>query len=201
MKKICGIYKIINPKGKIYIGQSTNIHNRFNQYRKLWCKDQPLLYNSLIKYGIKNHKYTIIIECNLSKLNDLERFYIEKYKTFNRDYGLNLTNGGTDYFKHSTEVREKMSIAQKGNKKTLGRKQSKEEIKKRILKLTGQKRTPEQRKRISNGLKGRKLSKQHLENIKKGNKLKNAKKVIDTNTNDKNNRMGSIRCNAYLSNR
>ena len=28
MEKICGIYKITNPKGKVYIGQSIDIEKR-----------------------------------------------------------------------------------------------------------------------------------------------------------------------------
>jgi hypothetical protein len=35
-----GIYKIINPKGKTYIGQSINIEKRWNGYKKLHCKGQ-----------------------------------------------------------------------------------------------------------------------------------------------------------------
>ena len=27
-----GIYKIVNPKGRVYIGQSTNLKNREKQY-------------------------------------------------------------------------------------------------------------------------------------------------------------------------
>ncbi len=30
-----GIYKIINPKGKSYIGKSKNIENRWNDYRNI----------------------------------------------------------------------------------------------------------------------------------------------------------------------
>ena len=35
-----GIYKITNPKGKIYIGQSINIENRFKVYKRYNCKGQ-----------------------------------------------------------------------------------------------------------------------------------------------------------------
>jgi hypothetical protein len=32
-----GIYKIINPNGRIYIGQSTNIEVRWSKYKKfIW---------------------------------------------------------------------------------------------------------------------------------------------------------------------
>jgi group I intron endonuclease len=58
-----GIYKITSPSGKIYIGQSTNIENRFNSYRILDCKKQIKLYNSLKKYGWDNHIKEIVEEC------------------------------------------------------------------------------------------------------------------------------------------
>ena len=49
-----GIYKITSPTNKIYIGQSTNIENRWNDYYKMIrCKRQTRLYNSLKKYGFR----------------------------------------------------------------------------------------------------------------------------------------------------
>ena len=47
-----GIYKITNPKGKIYIGQSVNIEKRFSSYKSIRnCHYQIKLFNSLKKYG------------------------------------------------------------------------------------------------------------------------------------------------------
>jgi group I intron endonuclease len=65
-----GIYKIVNPKGKIYIGQSTNIKNRFNQYKMIdkSCIG-PKLLNSLVKYGYENHIINVIEECSLEELD------------------------------------------------------------------------------------------------------------------------------------
>ncbi len=50
-----GIYKIISPNNKIYIGQSVNIEKRWIHYRLLDCKKQPKIYRSILKYGFKNH--------------------------------------------------------------------------------------------------------------------------------------------------
>ena len=110
-----GIYKITNPKGKIYIGQSVNIEKRWNRYKNLNQKDcigQPLIYRSLIKYGVKNHIFEIIELCNKEELNKLESYYIALYNSFNSKCGLNLTSGGTNYL-FSDISRRKMSIAQK----------------------------------------------------------------------------------------
>jgi len=113
-----GIYKITNPKGKIYIGQSVNINKRWNRYRNLIqsdCIGQPLLYRSFIKYGIDNHCFEIIELCNIEKLNEFESKYITLYNSFNTKHGLNLTSGGTNYI-FSDISRKKMSIAQKNKK-------------------------------------------------------------------------------------
>ena len=88
-----GIYKINNPKGKIYIGKSKNIEKRFSSYYKLQhCHQQRKLYNSLKKYGPKNHVFEIIEECFEELLNEREIYYIELYNSLND--GLNLTQGG-----------------------------------------------------------------------------------------------------------
>ena len=57
-----GIYKITNPKGKIYIGQSTNIEDRWEKGHKYNCGSGKKLKNSLNKYGWENHKKEILEE-------------------------------------------------------------------------------------------------------------------------------------------
>ena len=73
-KHMVGIYKITNPKGKVYIGYSKDIENRFKYYKRLNCKGQRKLYNSLKKYGPDNHIFEIVEECNLVDLNLKEIF-------------------------------------------------------------------------------------------------------------------------------
>ena len=70
-----GIYKITSPSNRVYIGQSINIKNRKESYRRLECKKQPKLYNSFQKYGWKQHKFEIIEECNLEQLNERETYW------------------------------------------------------------------------------------------------------------------------------
>jgi len=75
-----GIYKITNPKGKVYIGQSTNIERRFRQYYNIKSsKLQLKLHYSFLKYGIENHNFEIICLCDLKDLNITERYYQETY--------------------------------------------------------------------------------------------------------------------------
>jgi len=93
-KKICGIYKITNPKSKIYIGQAKDCNKRKNHYQVGHCEKQIKLFNSIKKYGWENHKFEIIKRCNKDKLNDLEIYYIKLYNSFNTHQGLNLKTGG-----------------------------------------------------------------------------------------------------------
>ncbi len=83
-----GIYKITNPKGKIYIGQSININKRFQYYKKLHCKKQILIYRSLYKYGVENHIFEIIEECEIEQLNNRERYWQDFYNVLSKN-GLN----------------------------------------------------------------------------------------------------------------
>ena len=79
--RICGIYKITNPNGRIYIGQSINIKWRFSNYRRIdkCVKSSIKLYRSLIKHGSENHKFEIIEECDIDVINERERYWQEFY--------------------------------------------------------------------------------------------------------------------------
>lgn len=88
-----GIYKITNPKGKIYIGKSTNLEKRKKTYSlPSQIKSQPRIYNSLLKYGWKNHIFEIQEECSLEELNDKEIYWINIFNCVKE--GLNLKQGG-----------------------------------------------------------------------------------------------------------
>jgi group I intron endonuclease len=109
MKKI-GIYKITNPKSCIYIGQSANIEFRFENYKKIRCKNQKKLYASFVKYGVENHTFEIIKECEINELNYYERHYQEYYDVLG-EFGLNLklTNVGEKKVIYSQETCKKIS--------------------------------------------------------------------------------------------
>lgn len=80
----CGIYKITSPSNRVYVGQSTNIENRFVQYIGFNCKQQRRLYSSLKKYGWYYHTFEILTLCKECDLNDLEAHYINFYSAHNR---------------------------------------------------------------------------------------------------------------------
>jgi group I intron endonuclease len=113
--KIIGIYKIVSPTGKIYVGQSVNINNRKNKYKNFKCKSQPKIYRSLMKYGWEAHIFEIIEECPESYLDELEFWWKIFYGSV--ENGLNChykdLNGGYK----SKETKQKISKSNKGKHK------------------------------------------------------------------------------------
>jgi group I intron endonuclease len=74
-----GIYKITNPKGKIYIGQSIQIEKRWERYKYNNSNKQTKLYNSFKKYGYENHTFEVLEKCNLEQLNEKETYWKQFY--------------------------------------------------------------------------------------------------------------------------
>lgn len=111
-----GIYKIINPKGNIYIGQSTNLEARRSDYSSKRCKGQVKLYRSIQKYGFESHTFLIIEECEIVQLNDRERYWQDFYEVLGEG-GLNLklTTTSTKSGAHSQETKQKIADALKGH--------------------------------------------------------------------------------------
>jgi len=139
-----GIYKITNPKGKTYIGQSINIDRRWSEYNKM--KKEAIgtkLYNSLKKYGPENHKFEIVEECNIEHLDEKETYWTLQTDSLYPN-GLVLKIGGTYGYmteesknkmkkpKHTTESKEKISKANKGKTKSDSFKSNLSKIKKGI---------------------------------------------------------------------
>lgn len=87
--KICGIYKIVNPTNRIYVGQSNDIKRRIlTYYEPKGGISQVRLKASFNKHGIDLHTFTLIEECEESLLNIRERFWQEHYDVLSKK-GLN----------------------------------------------------------------------------------------------------------------
>lgn len=192
MKKICGIYKIISPTNKIYIGQSKNILYRWRyHYKTLHCVKQSHLYSSLKKYGVDKHVFEIIHECLPEECNELEKYYVNFYDTFNSKTGLNLREGGGNKTKFSEESRNKMKKAAMGNTNRVGKFHTQET--KDIIRegKRGRTATTETRGRMSNSHLGHNVSSETVDKIKLGlEKNKYTKKIINTATQEIFNSMG-----------
>ncbi len=118
MKKICGIYKIVSPTNKIYIGSSNDVQNRVSSYKNLKCKNQRRLYHSLQKYGWDNHLFEIIEECSIENLLDRELYYGTLFNVLNKKCGLNcrLPKYGEGYRYMSEETKRKISDSHIGKR-------------------------------------------------------------------------------------
>ncbi len=102
------IYKITNPKNKIYIGQTRWLKRRINEYKTCTGKKNLLIYNSIQKYGWDAHTFEVIEEVDVTKLDEREIFWINQFDTFwyKNKNGLNLTIGGSGQrspWKHNKE--------------------------------------------------------------------------------------------------
>ena len=92
-----GIYKITNiENGKSYIGKSTNIKKRVADHFKSsigikTIADQAV-HHEIWKTGFWNWTIEPIIYCEKDELNDLEKYYIEFFKS--QEFGYNKNIGG-----------------------------------------------------------------------------------------------------------
>lgn len=92
------IYKLINPKGQVYIGATHSLSKRIKLYKSspISCKNQRNLYSSLSKYGMDKHKVEILYRhpanksLNLDLASIIEQMYIRREYFTNSDNLLNL---------------------------------------------------------------------------------------------------------------
>ena len=94
-----GIYKLTNlDSGKAYIGKSTNIKKRISDHFKSsigikTIADQAV-HHAILETGFWNWSIEYIIYCDKEKLNDLEKYYIDFFKTQEFGYNKNIGGGG-----------------------------------------------------------------------------------------------------------
>ena len=87
---------------------------------------QTKLHRSFIKYGLENHIFEVIEECNIELLNKKERYWQEYYNVLVKDLNCILTKSNDRSGKFSEEIIKKMSLSSMGNKHFLGKKHSQE---------------------------------------------------------------------------
>ncbi|HPI82748.1 MAG TPA: GIY-YIG nuclease family protein [Candidatus Paceibacterota bacterium] len=154
------IYQAISPSGKKYFGQSISSlderktgHYKAAFYKKL---DYPF-YKAIRSYGWDNFEWSIIETCSnsskiqlIKELDEREKFWIEKERTFigkyGDEFGYNLTEGGNSIISEfSIEIKKKISKTLRGrnlNEKT------KKKISESLLKKK-MRRSDETKKKIS----------------------------------------------------
>jgi group I intron endonuclease len=121
-----GIYKIISPEGKVYIGLSKDIDLRWIHYKNSSSmQGNSLLKESFKTLGFNKHTFEIkeLIQYDISLtekqnnkiLRERERYWIDFYQSSN--IGLNQNRGGCGTTKHSPESKQKISEALKNKPK------------------------------------------------------------------------------------
>lgn len=94
-----GIYKITNKiNGKVYVGQSIDIEERWKQHEYKAFNINGNAYNSAIhqafrKYGVENFEYQVIELCSVEELDAKEIYWIDKLDTLSPK-GYNILPGG-----------------------------------------------------------------------------------------------------------
>ena len=84
-----GIYKITNLKnGKVYIGQSQNMYERWNQHRTALKsghhpnRDMQKDWNK----SSRGFRWDVVEYCSLNELNEREKYWIDKYNSIEEGY-------------------------------------------------------------------------------------------------------------------
>ena len=118
------VYKITNKiNNKIYIGltiQGSRTRYLHHLYEARSGSSFPI-HRAIRKYGEDNFEIEVIqVLDSPEELKELEKYYIKEYKTNNRKFGYNMTEGGDGTFGrlYSEETKEKI------RQKALGRKMS-----------------------------------------------------------------------------
>lgn len=166
------IYKITNDINiKVYVGQTwKTVEERFHRHcaEARWynTKKMPIVL-AIKKYGKQHFKIKIIeelINCTQQNLDEKEIFWVKELKTFSPN-GYNL-RAGMGHSVWSDEVKQKISIANKGRKVTA------ETIEKLRISHLGHKMKEESKKKLSMLNKGKSLTAEHKEKIGLSNKGK-----------------------------
>lgn len=112
-----GIYAITNMiNGKIYIGQSVDIKDRFAHHKSMLRHNRhenDYLQKAWNKYGESNFEFKILTECSEEEMDNIERDYIQKYDSMNRDKGYNFESGGSLHKHMSEESKKKCRLQNK----------------------------------------------------------------------------------------
>lgn len=144
-----GIYRIVSPSGKEYIGSAKSFNRRFAKHRHELKKSihhcKPLQ-SAANKYGIGALEFEILLVCKIEDLIFYEQLLIDALKP---RYNMCKKAGSALGLKRSAETCKKLSDA---NKLWV--------------------RTPEIRAAMSAGRKGMKLSEEHRNAIASGNRGK-----------------------------
>lgn len=183
MIKYSGIYKIVNTaNGKIYVGSSIDIKNRWAQHKFSLNKNKhanPILQNAWNKYGKDVFQFSILELVDPLSLTKREQWYIDE---LNPEYNIvTVVESPMLGRTFSDETKRKMSESRTGKGNSFFGKKHSEETKKKLSEWRlGRKFSPhssETKRKMSdsakgsgNGFYGKKHSSASIEKIAKASR-------------------------------
>lgn len=136
------IYKWTNKtNNKSYIGKTARESERVKEHLRDRRYNSPF-HKALDKYGVDNFIYEVLFEfyCNdkqqlTSLLNEKEQYFIQIFKSNNKQFGYNLTDGGDGQlgYKCTEEGRKKRSESKMGEKNPMFNKTWTDEQRKKLM--------------------------------------------------------------------
>lgn len=177
------VYKATSPSGKVYVGITCrDLGVRRIEHRYLArVRSNRHFANALGKYG-RAMKWEVLADevATLEEANRLERAFIAQFRSSDRRFGYNLTEGG-DGVVANAETRAKMSASAKARGVTkrqlanldkargdfwVGRKHSDEAKQKMSASKAGRRISDEWRQKMSEAHQGRVFSDEHKQKIR-----------------------------------
>lgn len=169
-----GIYKIVNTaNGKFYVGSSVQIESRIFQHLGLLRKgkhNNGHMQSAFAIYGEDAFDFALIEACDRCELLAREQYHIDALQP---EYNICKFAGNTLGVLHNDAAKAKMTAANIGNKRMLGKSHSKETKEKLRAKAVMRTHTEEVKARISQALignsftLGHKLSDMHKQAVAK----------------------------------
>lgn len=153
--RLAGIYKILNTaSGKFYVGSSVNVESRIFKHLSFLRRsihNNAHLQAAFTLYGEDAFEYSLIEACSPDQLLVREQHYLD---TLQPSYNICRVAGNTLGVLHGPEAKRKMSAANMGNKRMLG-KQHTPATKALLGALAAQRtHTPETKAKITAALQG-----------------------------------------------
>jgi len=156
-----GIYTIISPTSKVYVGQSWDISRRWRSYNRLSCSDQPAIYNSLKKHGPEAHDFETILDFTQDVTQAELDWWEQIMMDYHREKGdelLFIRDAGSNG-KQAEETKRKLSESKKDKKRKPFTAEHQQKLKDRWTyqphPWEGRNHSGESRQKMSNSHKGK----------------------------------------------
>ena len=150
-----GIYEITNTiNGHRYVGSAVDLKKRWRNHKSALAGNSHhsiYLQRAWSKYGEDAFVFDVLEYWEPEFLVSMEQWWMNMLKP---GYNILRVAGSSLGLTHTDETKEKMSVAQMGHRRNVGRKHTDEHKAKISSTLTGHKRTPETRARMSSAQMG-----------------------------------------------